>query len=63
MPLCFGKTKDGKSANHTQATICKCNKCGSVGCESKDCTNRAFEGTKCLKCGASCSMGSGRTKV
>ena len=56
MPLCFGKTKEGKSASHTQQTICKCNKCGAVGCESKECTNRAFELTKCLKCGASCSM-------
>jgi hypothetical protein len=52
MPSCPGK-KDG----HNCATIVyKCKACGNVGCEQSQqgkCTNQAFSGGRCLRCGKS----------
>jgi hypothetical protein len=48
MATCPGKKKNGFGC---QSGVYKCKKCGSVGCDNRDCGNRTFDGGKCLKCG------------
>lgn len=47
----------GKRDKHTCGrTLYRCKKCGNVGCDQVQvgkCTNQAFSGSKCLKCGKS----------
>lgn len=50
MATCHGKW----SGPHGQcnSTLLRCKKCGNIGCNQRECSNRAFDGPKCLKCGA-----------
>lgn len=46
MAFCPGKRGKG-SCN---SAVFKCKKCGSVGCDDRQCTNYSFDYFKCLKC-------------
>lgn len=53
MASCKGKRTASKSS--CGLAVYRCTKCGCEGCgrmEKNECTNQAFLGTKCLKCGA-----------
>ena len=51
---CPGKKKiyGSNAITNCGGTVYKCTKCNSVGCTESACTNRCFESSRCLKCGA-----------
>jgi len=51
MAGCTGK----KDAHTCGCLLFKCKKCGNVGCDQGQddkCSNQAFKGGKCVRCGA-----------
>ena len=48
MAMCPGNRANKMRCN---SLVSRCKKCGSVGCDQRDCSNRTFDGWKCLRCG------------
>lgn len=47
-------TCNGKVPNKSficGSAICRCTKCGAIGCRNANCSNQRFSAGKCLMCG------------
>jgi hypothetical protein len=52
MSACQGIKSHTKSRCGT-TSLFKCSKCGHSGCAQAGCSNRAFDGGRCMRCGTS----------